>query len=242
MMKNIIIVCFTVVGINFSSCKKDVIKPKPGSIKFAMEYVVDNNSLLFDTILYTNAAGNKYSVNHLEYFLSGFTFNKSDGSSHKSTSVFYINAQKPLTNSISIDNLPQGSYSSISFYLGLDSNTNKTNFLPNTLDNINMAWPDAMGGGYHFMKMEGYFLNKAGSQKDGYAMHLGRNNNLVKIDLNVPLIITDDVQTKILTMNINEWYKNPAVYDFETDGNYSMGLPNAMSKLTQNGKDVFTIK
>lgn len=239
-MKNIIILCFVVLGI--FSCKKDIAIPDPGSIKFAVEYTVDGGSLQFDTIKYLNAAGNKYSINHLEYFVSGFTFNKSDGSSHKSNSVFYANAQRPLTNSIVIDNLPQGSYTSISFFIGLDSNTNKTNFLPNTLDNINMAWPDSMGGGYHFMKMEGYFLDKTGLQKDGYTMHLGKNINLVKIDLNIPLVITKDIQTKTLTMNINEWYKNPSVYDFEVDGNYSMGLPNAMSKLTQNGKDVFTIK
>jgi uncharacterized protein YwgA len=42
-------------------------------------------------------------------------------------------------------------------------------------------------------------------------------------------------------MNINEWYANPAVYDFEVDGNYSMGLSAAMLKLSKNGKDVFSI-
>lgn len=105
-----------------------------------------------------------------------------------------------------------------------------------------MAWPDAMGGGYHFMKMEGYFLDKSGLNKNGYAMHLGNNFNLIKVDINIPISITGETQNKTLTMNINEWYKNPSFYDFEIDGNYSMGVPNAMSKLAQNGKDVFTVK
>ncbi len=236
----ILVLSCIIVGI--FSCKKDTVILEPGALKLALKYRVDGDSLQFDTIKYLNAAGNKYSLYHLEYYISGVSFYKSDGSSFVSNSVFYINAQKSVTNSLLVGNIPQGSYSSISLLIGLDSNTNKTNFLPNILDNINMAWPDAMGGGYHFMKMEGYFKDKADVKQDGYAMHLGRNNNLVTINLSFPLIITKDVQTKTLTMNINEWYKNPSNYDFETDGNYSMGLPNAMSKLAQNGKDVFTIK
>ena len=211
----LLVLCCIVVGI--ISCKKDTVVLEPGALKLTVKYSIDNDSLQFDTIKYLNAAGNKYSLSHLEYFISGVTFYKSDGSSFISNSVFYINAQKPISNSLFVSNIPQGTYSSISLLIGLDSNTNKTNFLPNILDNINMAWPDAMGGGYHFMKMEGYFKDKAGVKQDGYAMHLGRNNNLVKINLSYPIIITTDLQTKTLTMNINEWYKNPSNYDFYSE-------------------------
>ncbi len=40
-------------------------------------------------------------------------------------------------------------------------------------------------------------------------------------------------------MNINEWYKNPEIYDFNTDGGYSMGNMMAMMKIAGNGADVF---
>lgn len=235
---------FMVLGVIFGlvSCKDDPIDPKLSSVKFSLNYMVGSEPLLFDTITYTNAAGHKYGLTHLEYYISNVTFNKSDGSSFLTNSVHYVNAQKPETNWITIDNVPQGEYSSVTFYIGLDSVLNKTNALPNTLDNINMAWPDAMGGGYHFMKMEGYFLAKADQKKYGYAMHLGKNPNLVKAVVLVPISITKDNLTKTLTMDINEWYANPAVYDFELDGNYSMGLSAAMLKLSKNGNDVFSIK
>jgi len=43
-------------------------------------------------------------------------------------------------------------------------------------------------------------------------------------------------------MNMNEWFKNPAVYDFNMDGNYSMSSMMAMEKLMMNGADVLKIK
>lgn len=240
-MKGTVLVVFGII-FGLFSCKDDPIEPKLGSVKFSVNYVVNSEPLQFDTITYTNAAGHKYGLTHLEYYISNIAFNKSDGSSYSTNAVFYINAQKPETNFITIDNIPKGNYTSVTFYTGLDSILNKTNALPNTLDNINMAWPDAMGGGYHFMKMEGYFLAKANQKKYGYAMHLGKNPNLVKAEVVTPISIDGDMQNKTLTMNINEWYANPAVYDFEVDGNYSMGLSAAMLKLSKNGKDVFSIK
>jgi hypothetical protein len=41
-------------------------------------------------------------------------------------------------------------------------------------------------------------------------------------------------------MNVAEWFKNPAIYDFNADGNYSMNSMAAMLKLKNNGTDVFT--
>ncbi len=138
------------------------------------------------------------------------------------------------------DSIPVGIYSSVTFYIGLDSLTNKTGILPNSLENINMAWPDMMGGGYHFMKMEGHFLDSTNTI-NGYAMHLGKNPNLVTININKQINLKIN-QEKKLIMNINEWYKHPLIYDFNVDGNYSMSVMSAMMKLSKNGKDVFTIQ
>lgn len=233
---------FSLLVLNFSSCKKDVFVPENGTLTLNVEYRVEDKLVQFDTLLYTNQAGNKYSLNHLEYYISNIVLYKEDGSSFKSTDVFYINAKRTSTNKLTLNNIPPGTYTSVSLLIGLDSNQNKTNALPNTVDNVNMAWPVAMGGGYHFMKMEGYFLDKDGISQNGYAMHLGKNPHLVKVDILKSLSIASGEQFKTLSMEINQWYKEPAVYDFETDGNYSMGSSVAMLKLANNGKDVFILK
>ena len=241
-MKILKLYLISIFALILAKCKDDPVINKTGKINFEISYNIDGDTLKRDTIIYTNSSGNKYSVNHFEYYLSGFTFYKNDGSSYKSDDVFYINIKKPLSNKLNIENIPTGDYKSLTYYIGLDSFKNKTNSLPNTIENINMAWPDAMGGGYHFIKLEGYFLDKTGTKQDGYAMHLGTNSNLIKIELNHSFQITSSTINKKLIANINEWFKNPANYDFDIDGNYSMGVKGAMSKLAQNGKDLFKIE
>ena len=241
-MKILKLYLISIFALILASCKDDPVINKTGKINFEISYNIDGDTLKRDTIIYTNSSGNKYSVNHFEYYLSGFTFYKNDGSSYKSDDVFYINIKKPLSNKLNIENIPTGDYKSLTYYIGLDSFKNKTNSLPNTLENINMAWPDAMGGGYHFIKLEGYFLDKTGTKQDGYAMHLGTNSNLIKIELNHSFQITSSTINKKLIANINEWFKNPANYDFDIDGNYSMGVKGAMSKLAKNGTDLFKIE
>jgi hypothetical protein len=44
-----------------------------------------------------------------------------------------------------------------------------------------------------------------------------------------------------MTMNLNEWFRNPAIYDFNVDGSSSMGSMSAMMKLAMNGPDVFRL-
>lgn len=237
-MKTIGLITLSILGL--WSCDDDDLIVSKGAMHLSILYTVGNNALQFDTLTYKNEAGNKYSVNHLEYYLSSFSFNKSDGTTFKSNNVYYINAKKQLSPTIRIENIPFADYTSISFFIGLDSIINKTNALLPILQNINMAWPDAMGGGYHFMKMEGYFTDS--SKQNGYAIHLGNSVNLIKIEIFNPISISHENETQIMKMNINEWFKNPSIYNFNIDGNYSMGSALAMLKLKQNGKDVFTFQ
>ena len=67
------------------------------------------------------------------------------------------------------------------------------------------------------------------------------NNNYVIINLINDFEISSSSNTINLEMNISEWFKNPYVYDFNVDGNYSMSDSTALIKLLQNGYDVFTM-
>lgn len=202
-----------------------------------ISYNVDGAPLLFDTLLYHTEAGYSYQIEKLEYILSGLKVKDSKGTMIDfSDSIFYVNAAHAASNEIMLD-LPEGTYTDIYFYIGLDSARNISNSLDG-LEFENMAWPDMMGGGYHFMKLEGKFLN-AGN-KSGYAIHLGKNISLVEYHLARPFTVAAEMNTPLkLNMNINEWFKNPDIYDFVTDGTYSMSSDDAMIKLRNNGKDVF---
>lgn len=151
----------------------------------------------------------------------------------------YVDAMNSSSNLLVLKDVPVGNYIGISFNIGLDSAQNISDGLPATTDNVNMKWPNPMGGGYHFLKLEGYYKDTTATP--GYAMHLGTNSCLVPIKLFKPINVTTDSKIPLgLVMNINEWYKNPTTFDFNKDGNYIMGNAAAMKKITDNGRDVFS--
>ncbi len=240
-MKNLLLVLSLVVCLLQISCRKNSGNSiNHGKILISIQHKVDGAQLLFDSAIYTNAAGNIYSVEKLEYYLSNFRIYKKGILCSSIDAVVLINADTNLTFSITPPaGLQTGIYDSIAFLIGLDSAHNNSYGLPQTLDNLNMAWPDVMGGGYHFFKLEGHY--KTSGAHAGYAMHLGQNGYQVNagIPCSIPILPTGDASLNI-SMNINEWFTHPATYDFDTDGIFSMGYPTLMQKLATNGADVFT--
>jgi len=236
---------FFLIILFISSCTKDynIVPEKTDeglSLKLNINYKVDGFPLIFDTIMYHNLAGNNYGVTRLEYYISNITFHSTSGKDFALKNIFYMNARTPSTNSISIDHVPAGQYTDITLNIGIDSANNKTNSLPNTSENINMAWPSSMGGGYHFMKLEGYYVNTPSTT--GFTMHLGQNTSLVTCLIQQPFQVSSSTSEIKLSMNLNEWFCSPIMYDFNADGNFIMGDMQAMGKITANGIDVFTLE
>ncbi|MFI5221643.1 MAG: MbnP family protein [Bacteroidia bacterium] len=227
-----------------TSCtRNNTDNPQPtvntGNLVIQAGYRFDNSSpILFDSIMYTNAANFKMSISRMQYYLSGFVFYKSDGSTFNANQVAYFDAKDSNFSSVKIGNIPFGDYTGLSFYLGVDPANNISNKLPTTAENINMAWPDLMGGGYHFIRLEGNYIDT--TTVYGFALHVGKNANLVTIPKLIKSFSIGTTDATIqLKMNISEWFKNPAIYDFDKDGNFSMGDSLAMRKLMLNGTDVF---
>ena len=217
-------------------CKQDA--ATFGNINIQLTHKVDTQVFEFNAMNYTCAAGYTYKISRFQYYLSGFALKDSKGNLITSKKVFYVDAQQEATQLISLAGMPLGSYTDIYFYIGLDTAQNKSNALDATIENANMSWPDAMGGGYHFLKLEGYYTGNSGNA--GFAMHLGKNGNAVPIHIEKKFEIQPNQQPLLsLNMNLNEWLKNPEVYDFAADGSYSMNNDSAMKKLYRNGVDVF---
>ncbi len=227
-----------------TSCKDDdeevVTPPANPALNIYLKFEVDSVALTFNQINYTNAASDNYSVTTLLFYLSKFNLIKSDGQKISLSDYMYVDASVPPVISIPISSLSQGDYTGLSFNIGLDSAQNVPGGLPPTLENLAMEWPVAMGGGYHFMKLEGNFLDSSGTP--GYAMHLGNNMSLCPVNISYNFNVSNTSVNMTLVMNINEWFRDPYIYDFNVDGNYSMGNMMAMSKLSANGYNVFSMR
>jgi len=240
MKSKIIILALMVITI--TACRKEranvIPAPNLGDVNVQLKYNVDGKPLVFDTLIYTNAAGNLYSVSKVRYYLSRFRFYAGGAVKFSSDTIIYADALNP--QQVTFKNVPVGTYDSVSYNIGLDEVQNISNSLPATLENINMGWPDMMGGGYHFLQLEGHWKDSTGNL--GYAMHIGKNGFLVKAGTKKTIQVHGGKTLNLaMTMNINEWFTNPHMYDIDKDGVYSMGNAVLMKKLSENGGDVFDI-
>jgi hypothetical protein len=226
-----------------TSCKKDdPATPDPAPVPavsnttLLIEHHIDDVPLTYDTLRYTNAMGHMFSVTRLEYYLSEITLLGTNGTQDLVLpGPYYINGT--AGNRFDLGTLPAGEYAGATALLGLTAAMNQTDSLPNTTENINMAWPVPMGGGYHFMKFEGHFLDNGTS--NGYAMHIGRNENLPVCTMPEPFTVASGGEV-VLRFNLNQVFREPNVYDLST-GNYSMGSMMLMGQLRDNCANAFDI-
>jgi len=227
-----------VEGLSLTSCKDSTIIPPltESKVDLQVEYSLGEKELLDDSIAYANKAGNAFSISRLEYYLSDISV-KENGKWWIPVSEYqYFDALDQPENEPLV--VPIGSYDSIRFNIGLYPALNKTNALPPELYNIRMAWPDAMGGGYHFLKLEGHFLNEKFEAK-GYALHVGTDACLRSVTLPLSFEATLAEHSMKLKMDISEWYGGPNVFDLDKGVNYTMGEDSLMNALADNGVGVF---
>jgi len=234
----------------FSSCDKDV-SPQ-GKLVFKIYPTVSNEQLELNQRTYINQAGNVYEVTNLKYLLSDFTV-QSESSVIITEGAHYFDIQQNgETHYIQIEeDFLTGDYKFTSFVFGLDSNKNTANNYINEPFHLNFTWPDNLGGGYHYMQMDGFYDHTDGSTHS-FLTHRGRalDNITGEPKESFTLIEFDDVSFTIeanqtttieLYMDLNNFYQMPHIYNFE-DYSGIMGDSEAQQVLHENEQDVFGIK
>lgn len=224
-----------------------------GHIKLNFSFVVDNDSLWLDTCMYRNAAGNLYEVNDVQFFISHVRLETTSGEVVEiadNQGIHYTDIRIPGTLTWDIaDIVPADEYKSISFVFGLEGDQNTTGFFPNPPEN-NMSWPDMIGGGYHYMKINGRWIDPDGVRQP-FNLHTGKiatdngfanNTFTVTLPLSQFAVIHKETAELTLQMNINAWFSNPYLFDFNVFGGSIMQNRTAQEVLKANGVDVFRVK
>lgn len=232
-----------------------------GHLIFTFEHYADNAPLVFDQMNYTNAAGNKYEVTEIQYFISDVTLNKTNGEKlviDKEKFAHYIDTNLPETDVWSVaDEIPAGAYKSVSMIFGIRGEKNEP-FMFTDPPESDMLWPSNLGGdqgGYHYMKLNGFWENKEGL-RDPFNFHLGvgqerdaDNNvtgfvqNWIEIELPNSAFELRQGETKAVTirMNVDQWWENPNIYNHDVHGGKIMQNQEAMRMGVENVKSVFEV-
>lgn len=229
-------------------------------IDLNVSYEINGNPLITDTLCYTNEAGNLFLITEIQWFLSDIELKNEDGDwtllqqrwlsdTLDASRIFYIDTDIPETQNLRSCPVKTGHYTAIRFTFGLDDYDNYTGLF-NDPPESEMFWPDVLGGGYHYMKLNGKFAGSPGRLQP-VAIHLGigQNEDCTEFYQNyfiVELPLDFDVKANAdnrldLTMVIDNWFRNPHVIDFNELGSSIMQNQNAQRLFNGNGKDVFKI-
>ena len=237
-------------------------QPEKAEISLNISYEINGKPLVTDTLCYENEAGNQFLITEIQWFLSNIQLLGQDGqwyilkhldaeghSAKETEHIFYIDTDIPESHTLHGQKIPIGHYSLLRFTFGLDENDNQTGIF-NDSPESEMFWPYVLGGGYHYMKLNGKFID-AEDRLAPLAIHLGIGQNedctefyqnyfIVEspIDLNVKANAGNSID---LTMAIDNWFRYSHTIDFNVYGSSIMQNQTAQQAFKENGQDVFVI-
>lgn len=256
------------LSLSLTGCSEDehthMMEPaEVGSVAFNFDNSVDGAPLVLGIgsgYPYTNSSGNQYAIESLFYYTCNFRVHMADGTSFGSDAVHYRDAGDPATRTFTLDGIPVGTYTAVSFTFGIDARRNHDGALLPDFDQI--PWPGELGGGYHYMMMNGRWDNNGTDTR--VAVHTGRRyitanpgppNAVppgpdavphhhyfeVYLTLASPINLADGQTWSVpLDLNINGWFTGPTFNFadwFVDDTMMSMIMPKlaAQDLLLQNG-------
>ena len=246
-MKKTRLILMLLVAVALVSCKKPA---DCGDLSVNIGYSVNGNPLITDSLCYHNEAGNAFMITEIQWFISNMELQNELGEWNAlEPKFFYIDTNIPESQTIAIHSIPLGRYKALRFTFGLNEIDNKTGLFNNPPE-ANMFWPDPLGGGYHYMKLNGKYLDAEGRLAP-MAIHLGIGQNEgctefyqnyfiveIPIDFNVKANTENQLD---MTMVIDNWFRNPNTIDFNELGSHIMQNQAAQQALKENGHDVFAI-
>lgn len=264
-MKNSLFRCF-VLGLAtlIYSCNNNTPADQPtqaGKIVINFEHFVNDEKLVLDDMKYTNTAGNQYEVTEIQWFISDLTLNKKDGNKvvlGGEKFAHYIDTDLPETFNWELtEDIPVGDYQSISMTFGIKGEKNKPYTFTDPPES-DMLWPVNLGGdqgGYHYMKMNGFWKDNKG-QRTPFNFHLGvgqeRNaeneiigfvQNWFEVELSDSSFSlgADEYKSINIRMNVGKWWDTPNIYNHDVHGGKIMQNQEAMKMGVENGRNAFSI-
>lgn len=240
-MKNIHLLISICTVIITTACTK----PKDnGDLSINIGYSINDKPLITDSLGYHNEAGNEFLITEIQWFVSKWELQDEQGRWIASDRIFYTDTNIPESQILRMDSIPIGKYKKVRFTFGLDESDNLSGRFSDPPES-NMFWPEQLGGGYHYMKLNGKFVNEA-RQLVPLNIHLGRlheEDNHFTVELPIDFTVTENTENQLhLTMVIDNWFRSPNLYDFNEYGSAIMQNQAAQHVLKENGSDVFTIQ
>jgi hypothetical protein len=184
-----------------------------GMVRLSFTHVVGASPLMLNGPTYTNPFGESYTISKFKYYITNIEVANSTVAASEKESYHLVDQSAAASLNFNAS-LATGSYTSISFLLGVDSTRNVSGAQTGALDPLNdMFW--TWNTGYIMAKMEGNSPvstqpnNKVEYHIGGFK---GANNVLKKIQLLMPagklLEVRDGKTSEIkITADFAKWWR-----------------------------------
>ncbi len=255
----LVIFVFLPAILALNSCKRDDGEEDSGNGKIRLQFfhTVDGQDVEFNNLKYFNEAGNHYMITDFQYFISDVILYKADGSQQLINDwqdIWYVDNLIPSSLNWEVyDPIPSGDYDSLSFIFGISREKNVTGLFVNPPE-VNMFWPDILGGGYHYFKLNGKWIDTTGMEVP-FNFHTGIGREITATDTiwhhsafrvvlpESSFTVSADQTTSIgIQMQIESWFKTPHQWNWDSIGGAIMVDWQAMQLGMENGYDVFKRK
>ncbi len=232
----------TTLGVSLVSCNNTGNVPPAIDLHVSFSHVVNGSPVQLDALVYQNNLGQEFSLKTIKYFISRVKLYRAGNTVIALPDIHYVDIRLPETlNYTFAGKIPAGDYTGLSFVYGLIPEENISGRFTQPPESL-MEWPEPMGGGYHYAKIEGVyrtpseegFFNFHSGMLDGvaYEIHVDRTNQ--------PFTLSEDKAVVNLQMEIQNWFQNPNDWDFAYYGPAIMGNHEAQKAIQENGGDVFS--
>jgi hypothetical protein len=220
-------------------------KNEKGTLVLQLNHYVGDQILKLDSIIYKNELGQSFTVTNFKYYISNLHIKNNKGKEFRCDESFLINEDDEKTKQIILKNIPQDTYTSVEFIIGVDSLHNCNGAQSGALDPIHaMFW--AWNTGYIFLKLEG---KSPQSKSPGhyFEFHIGGyrlpNNCIRKVTLdlsNKNIVVVPKKLTYLkLKADLKQVFESPTPIDLEKLSSVT-DFHNATT-IADNYKDMFSL-
>lgn len=233
------------------SCKDDDNEPESAMVQVQFNHQWNGEDIDFSTAndtQFQTAHGEMVGIERLRYLISDIIFTDGEGNLIilEEYHLVDMNEERTFRYDTGIQ-VPTGVYSNVSFRFGFEDQDNRDGAYSD-LNAANWNVPSMLGGGYHFMQLEGRFINNDGQQLN-YQFHTIRaaqnpgpevvtTDSSFRVDLGTVEVLSSGQIA--VNVDLAEWFKNPNQWNLSNL--YTMLMPNyeAQIMMSENGPSVFS--
>lgn len=209
-----------------------------GSLTVNMSHKFKDQALLFAPQQYVTDANDTIKLTELAYYITNIELTTKQGTKVNLGNANLVRFIPPTPNAFTVNNIPAGTYTNISYLIGVDSTRNCSGAQEGDLDpNYEMFWE--WNTGYIFARVKGRFSYN----ELPYTLDIGGTPNIMSASHALTAYSKSGTAANVhLTMDVAKVFNTPNMYNLKTD---STAIHNstspAIQKLRPNISGAFSL-